>query len=158
LAAYQRSLRALNPDFLIGRVIIPAHRQLNQALAVVSEAMMLTALEQVAGTADRVVQQNDPNLGMTAARTLSAALSACLFDRAHFREAGGSPPRLTNPLAAIDPRAIHERSKQSRAKRVMAGIANATRLTCNPSAQGCTHFITSRKLGELLPLPDFLGG
>lgn len=158
LASYQRFLRSVNPDFVIGRMIIPAHRQLNQALAGASEAVMLTALGQVVGSADRVVQENDRNLSMTAARTLSASLSACLFDRAHFREAGGSPVAPINPLVAIDPRAIHEGSKQSRAKRVMGGIANATRVTCNPSAQSCPHFVTSRKLGELLPVPEFLGG
>jgi hypothetical protein len=158
LTSYQRFLRSVNPDFVIGRIIIPAHRQLNQALAGASEAMMLTALGQVIGTADRVVQENDRNLSMSAARTLSATVSACLFDRAHFREAGGSPLAPINPLIAIDPRAIHERSKQSRAKRVMAGIANATRATCNPNSQSCPHFVTSRKLGELLPVPEFLGG
>jgi len=158
LTSYQRFLRSLNPDFAIGRVIIPTHRQLNQALAFASETVMLNALSQVVSTADEIVKRNDANLGMSSARTLSGAVSACLFDRAHFREAGGSPLAPRNPFAAIDPREIRETSKESRAKRVMGGIANATRVACDPNDGRCSHFTTSRKLGEVLPAADFLSG
>src|SRR5262249_60465294 len=130
--------------------------QLTPAPAFAAETVILNALSQVVGPPDEIVKRNDANSGMTSARTLSGAVSACLFDRAHFREAGGSPLAPRNPFAAIDPREIREASKESRAKRVMGGIANATRVACDPNDGRCSHFTTSRKLGEVLPAADLL--
>jgi hypothetical protein len=155
---YQRLLREMNPDYVIGRTIIPAHRALNQALAIVSDALMLSALTQAAQTAKSVIEENDSNVDLSFSQSISGALSACLFDRAHFREANGSPLSPTNPFKPIDPAAFQESSKQARAKRAMAGIANATRFACDSANGPCPRgFVTSRKLSELLPLPGALG-
>src|SRR5215813_1562162 len=151
LYAYQRVLRELNPDYLIGRVVIPAHRQLNQALTIASDAMMLSALAEVSRTASEVISENDRNLESSVSTAMSGALSACLFDRAHYRASNGSPFSPADPTKPIDPQAISESSKASRAKRVMGGIANATRFACDSSGRLCPRgFVTARKMGETL--------
>lgn len=156
--SYQTLLRAMDPDFVIGRKIIPAHRALNQALAIASEAVMLSALSQAAQTAKPIIEENDPNVDLTLAQSMGGALSACLFDRAHFREGGGSPLSPADPFKPIQPSAVEESSRHSRAKRAMGGIANATRFACDGSGGPCPRgFVTSRKLSELLPLPEGLG-
>ncbi len=156
--AYQQLLRDLDPDHVIGRIVIPAHRQLNQVLTMASDAVMLSALAEVGRTATEVITDNDRNLDSSVSMGITGALSACLFDRAHFREANGSPFAPADPLRPIDPTATRESSKQSRAKRTMGGIANATRFACDTASQHCPQgFVTSRKLGDMLPLPSALG-
>src|SRR5258708_3897800 len=148
----------MDPDFVIGRKIIPAHRALNQAVAVAWEAVMLSALSQAAQTARPIIEENDHNVDLTFTQSVGGALSACLFDRAHFREGGGSPLSPADPLNPIQPSAIEESSRHSRAKRAMGGIANATRFACDSSGGPCPRgFVTARKLSELLPLPEGLG-
>src|SRR5262249_56363089 len=62
-----------------------------------------------------------------------------------------------DPTQPIDPQAISESSKASRAKRVMGGIANASRFACDSSGHLCPRgFVTARKMGETLPLPSAL--
>src|SRR5260370_36798802 len=60
--SYQTLLRAMDPDFVIGRKIIPAHPALNQALPVASEAVMLSPLSQATPTARPIIEENDHNL------------------------------------------------------------------------------------------------
>ncbi len=157
LVVFQKALRTANPDYLIGRLIIPAHRVLNQGMAVASEMMMLSALGQVLSAAGEVIEQNDPNLDSKASSAATGAISACLFDRAHLREANGSPLAPRNPFSAISPAAVREKSKQSRAKRAIGGIVNATRLGCDASEAACQrNLITSRRMGDILP--GFLSG
>jgi hypothetical protein len=156
--SYQMLLRAMDPDSVIGRKIIPAHRALNQALAIASEAVMLSALSQAAQTAKPIIEENDRNVDLTFSQSVGGAMSACLFDRAHFREANGSPLSPADPFKPIQPSAVEERSRHSRAKRTMGGIANGTRFACDSAGGPCPRgFVTSRKLSELLPLPGGLG-
>jgi hypothetical protein len=157
LSAYQRTLRTLDPDRWIGRLIIPAHRQLNQSLTFVADAIMMSTLSHLVETSAQVVGQNDPSMESGSARLAAGLLTACLFDRAHFREANASPYSPSSPFRAISPSAINEDSKQARAKRVMGGIANATRFACDSQSGVCPRgFVTSRGLGDLLPLPNTL--
>ena len=157
LTIYQRSLRAFDPDSMIGRRIIPAHRQLNQALTVVSNAEMLTALKEAQEAAKSVTQENDKDVDVVYSQAMSGALNACLFDRAHFREANGSPFAPADPFQPIQPSAVHESSKESRAKRAMGALSNATRFACDADHGPCTRgFVTARKLGDGLPLPAAL--
>ena len=157
LAAYQRSLRVLDPDSTIGRQIIPAHRQLNQALTVVSDAVMVTALKEAQEAAKSVAQENDKDVDVAYSQAVSGALNACLFDRAHSRESNGSPLAPADPFQPIQPSAVHESSKESRAKRVMGALSNATRFACDADRGPCTRgFVTARKLGDGLPLPAAL--
>jgi hypothetical protein len=157
LKLFQLTLRQLNPDFLIGRVVIPAHRQLNQGLAWTANAMMAWTLAEVARGGSEIITANDKNLRAALSPGVVTTINACLFDRAHFREAGGSPFAPKNPLRPISPRAIREKSKESRAKRVMGGIANATRYACDSAGSHCPQgLVTARDLDLLLPLPDLL--
>lgn len=157
LLGYQQVLREMDPDYLIGRVVIPAHRQLNQALTMASDAVMLSTLAEVSRTAGAVIAENDRNLDSNVGTGIAGALSACLFDRAHSRQSNGRPFSPADPLQPIDPRATSESSKASRAKRIMGGVANATRFACDSSGRLCPRgFVTSRKIGEMLPLPSAL--
>jgi hypothetical protein len=57
----------------------------------------------------------------------------------------------------LDPKRLHENSKVARAKRVMAGITNATRFACDAKDGACPEsFVTDRKLGNLMPIPRWL--
>ena len=63
-----------------------------------------------------------------------------------------------NPFEPIDPRKKRHAEKEARAKRVMGAITNATRYACNSDDGFCPEgFVTSRKLGDSIPLPDGLG-
>ncbi|WP_224360379.1 pilus assembly protein TadG-related protein [Hyalangium versicolor] len=159
IKAFQTVLRTANPDKWIGRGVIPAHQLLNSAMFMASQAVMLSTVSHVGQTTDSVIYDNDKNVDSKLGQFASGALSACLFDQAHFREAGGSPlaPGV-NPLTPIDPLKKKHTDKEARAKRSMAGIANATRYACDAEGGICPEgFITSRKLGDLIPLPDGLG-
>jgi len=156
--AYQRALRSSAADEVIGEGIIPGLRTLNSALAQLSGEVMRGALAQVEDTAAGVLQANDPDVDAKRARAATGSLSACLFDRAHFREAFGSPlaPNL-RPDTPLAPRVREERRKEARAKRAMAQVANGTRYGCDGEPRCPERFLTSRKLGSLLSLPGLDG-
>lgn len=159
ISAFQRILRTANPDKLIGKYVIPTHRLLNSAMFLASQAVMLATTSQVLQTTDSVIYDNDKNVDSKLSQLASGALNTCLFDQAHFREAGGSPLTAPhNPLTPIDPTKKNHTDKEARAKRVMGAITNATRYGCDAEGGICPEgFITSRKLGDLIPLPDGLG-
>lgn len=144
---YQRALELSRADEQIGKEVIPAHRALNEVLAGASTAIMLSVLHEVENGAWSVVQANDPNLSFGLWAKTASEISRCRFDRAHFREANGSPlePNLS-PRDPIPPEETDESSKSSRAKRVMGGIANATRFACDAAdgAECPREFVTSR--------------
>lgn len=162
---YQQALRGSHADEVIGRGIIPGLRTLNSGLALLSSVVMRAALAQVVGTSSDVIAANDPDVDATASQPLTGGLSACLFDRAHFREAFGSPlspgARLGMPIA---PRAREERSKEARAKRAMGQVANAARYACDGGAHCPERFVTARTAdlaplpGALAPVSQFLAG
>ncbi len=159
IRGFQELLRAINPDEIIGRYVIPTHRTLNSAMFFASQVVMMATLTQVSQTTDAVIAANDKNVDSTLSQLASGALNACLFDQAHYREAGASPLAPDrNPLEPIDPRKKRHAEKEARAKRVMGGITNATRYACESDDGACPEgFVTSRKLGDLIPLPDGLG-
>ncbi|MFL5350462.1 MAG: pilus assembly protein TadG-related protein [Hyalangium sp.] len=159
IKGFQTILRTANPDKLIGRGIIPAHRLLNSAMFLASQVVMVATSSQVLQTTDSVIYDNDKNVDSKLSQLASGALNLCLFDQAHFREAGGSPLSAPhNPLEPIDPTKKRHAEKEARAKRVMGAITNATRYACDAKDGFCPEgFITSRKLGDLIPLPDGLG-
>lgn len=148
---YQRVLRASSADEVIGRGIVPGLRTLNSGLALLSTHVMEGALGQVASTARGVIRANDPDV------EVGETLSACLFDRAHMREANGSPfaPNVRSGQP-IRPRAREETSKHARAKRSMAQVANASRYACDGDRRCPERFLTSRKPGELWAVPAWL--
>jgi hypothetical protein len=62
-----------------------------------------------------------------------------------------------NPFGALDPKDRAENSKLARSKRVMANITNAARFPCDSTGGICPEtFVTSRKIGDLLPIPSWL--
>jgi len=157
---FQQILQSLNPDKLIGQYVIPTHRTLNSAMFFASQVVMMATLTQVSQTTDSVIAANDKNVDSKLGQLAAGALSACLFDQAHFREAGDHPLAVghRNPLEPIEPTKKKHAEKEARAKRVMGAITNATRYACDSDSGICPEgFITSRKLGDLIPLPDGLG-
>ncbi len=156
---YQRILRSLNPDRIIGRYVVPTHRVLNGVMFFASQAVMVSTLSHVSQTTDTVIYDNDKNVDSTLSQLASGVLNACLFDQPHFREAGAHPLNpVRNPFTPINPQAKRHEEKEARAKRAMGGITNATRYACDTDSSFCPEgFVTSRKLGDLIPLPDGLG-
>ncbi|ATB34515.1 hypothetical protein MEBOL_008020 [Melittangium boletus DSM 14713] len=148
-------------DQVIGTVIIPAHRVLNSVMAGAATAVMLSTSTYVMGTSNAIIQANDPNVDSLASQAITGAINQCLYSRAHYEEANGKPLSPANPLKALDPSARNEDSKVARAKRVMAGITNATRYACNKDKDNLFNacpetMVTDRRLGQLLPIPDWL--
>ncbi len=160
IQGFQQLLRTINPDQIVGRYVIPTHRTLNSAMFFASQVVMTATLTQVSQTTDAVIAANDKNVDSKLGQLASGALSACLFDQAHYRESGDSPlnPNKRNPFEPIDPKKKRHAEKEARAKRVMGAITNATRYTCDSDEEDCPEgFVTSRKLGDLIPLPEGLG-
>jgi hypothetical protein len=159
LHTFQQTLLAANPDRLIGRFVIPTHRVLNGVMFFASQAVMVSSSSHVLLTTNEVIQANDKNIDSTLSQLASGAMNVCLFDQAHFRESGAHPLNpVRNPFEPIDPRKWRHAEKEARAKRVMGAVTNATRYACDAEGGACPEgFITSRKLGDLIPLPDGLG-
>lgn len=164
IQAFQESLRQLNPDRIVGRMVIPTHRVLNGVMFYASQAVMASTLTHVGQTTDSLIFANDPKVDPKLSQLAAGALSLCLFDQPHFREAGvsplavdrGSPGR--DAFKPIDPTKWRHGDKEARAKRAMGTIANGTRYGCDADDGSCPEgFITSRKLGDLIPLHDGLG-
>lgn len=159
IMGFQRILRTVNPDKLIGQYVIPTHRTLNAAMFFASQVVMMATLTQVGQTTDSVIAANDKNVDSKLGQLAAGVVSACLFDQAHYREAGGHPLGVPKtPWEPIDPAKKKHSEKEARAKRTMGAITNATRYACDSGGGACPEgFVTSRKLGDLLPLPDGLG-
>ncbi|MBM7115607.1 hypothetical protein I3V78_18810 [Archangium primigenium] len=145
-------------DQMIGRVIIPAHRVLNSVMAGAATAVMLSTSTYVLGTSNAIIQANDPNVNSKASQAITGLINQCLYSRSHYDEANGKPLSPANPMSALDPAARNEDDKVARAKRVMGGITNATRYACNKGDVSlCPEtLVTDRRLGKLLPIPDWL--
>jgi hypothetical protein len=163
LTGLQRVIKAANPDRIIGRALIPAHRVLNGVMYIAAKTVMVSAHTHVGQTTQSVIDANDSNLTEGNTNSLFGQLatglySACLFDQAHSAAAGGRLSNtLRNPFAPIDPEKRENADREARAKRVMGSITNATRYSCDAEGGVCPEkFVTSRRLGELLPLPDSL--
>lgn len=172
--AVQKALSNNALDQFLGKTV-SAHRVLNQVLDSASVVMMASALQHIADPASTalgkvdviaagVAAKNDPNLGTQKQQIPLAFLNACYFDRAHFREAGGSPFDPGSPFTDLDVTAKSENDKVARAKRSMAQIANATRFGCDtsngigPLSDLCPDgFVTDRRLGSLLPSLKLFG-
>jgi hypothetical protein len=165
---FHQLLVTTNPDKLIGKLVIPTHWVLNSVLFFASQAVMMSASTHVLQTTDTVIADNDKNINSLISQGLTGFISQCLFDQTHFAEAGGRPLGTpANPFKAIDPKETALASKEARAKRSMGGISNATRYACDAKGGlgvggvdlvSCQQkFITSRRLGDLLPLPPWLG-
>ncbi|MBZ4417733.1 TadE/TadG family type IV pilus assembly protein [Myxococcus sp. RHSTA-1-4] len=165
---FHNMIRGLNPDKLVGKFIIPTHWVLNSVLFFASQAVMMSASTHVLQTTDTVIADNDKNINSLFSQGITGAISQCLFDQAHMEEAGGRPlstPR--NPFEPINPEAWRHTEKEARAKRAMGGISNGTRYACDTSGglaiggmsllECQEKFITSRRLGDLIPLPSWLG-
>lgn len=160
--AIQATLKSTNPDRFIGRIIIPGHRILNNALASLAQVTLLGTMTHLISTSNDVIEDNDLNVDSMLTRSVSGVLSACILERAHMKEAGVSA--LQNPLAVFDglptPNS-DENDKIARAKRSMGKIANATRFGCdhegsNSSACG-PGWVTDRRPGQIIPLPGNFG-
>lgn len=161
LRGFQEGLRGLNPDLPIGRYLIPAHRVLNGVMYFASQAVMVSASTHVAQTTQAVLDANDSNLTSQVSKLATGLYSQCLFSQAHNPHAGGKPldpSSWKNPFGALDVTRKAANDPVARAKRAMGGIANATRYGCDAEGGVCPEkFVTSRQLGDLLPLPDSLG-
>jgi hypothetical protein len=159
IKGFQTVLRTANPDRIIGKFVIPTHRVLNGVMFFASQAVMASTVAHVTQTTDTVIFDNDKNVDSKLSQVASGVLNLCLFDQPHYREAGAHPLNpARNPFTPIDPRKWRKEEKESRAKKVMGAITNATRYGCDAEGGICPEgFITSRKLGDLIPLPDGLG-
>ncbi|AEI64948.1 TadE/TadG family type IV pilus assembly protein [Corallococcus macrosporus] len=160
-----RLTSGINPDEVIGGRIIPAHRILNGVMYFASQAVMLSASTHVVQSTQTVVNANDSNVDSMMSQLATGAYSQCLFSQAHSPHAGGSPLNPTswkNPFGALDVTRRDRDDPVARAKRSMGGITNATRYACDTASSGglleCPQgFVTNRRLGDLLPIPDMLG-
>jgi hypothetical protein len=159
IKGFQTILRTANPDKIIGKYVIPTHRVLNGVMFFASQAVMASTVSHVTQTADTVIYDNDKNVDPKLLQVASGVLNLCLFDQAHYRESGAHPLNpVRNPFTPIDPRKWRKEEKEARAKKVMGTITNGTRYACDAEGGICPEgFITSRKLGDLIPLPDGLG-
>ena len=157
LTDYQTDLRETNPDRVIGRDVIPVHRVLNSVLFYASQTVMYSASTHVGQTTSAVIADNDANVNPLVSQGITGTLSQCLFDRAHFRDAGGRPLDLPkNPFTALDVTAISDDDRVSVAKRSMGIISNATRYPCDDPTKQCpVGFVTNRKVPRLVNLDRF---
>ncbi|MFP2931776.1 TadE/TadG family type IV pilus assembly protein [Pyxidicoccus sp. 3LG] len=151
----------LDPDLIIGRGIIPAHRVLNGVMYFASQAVMLSASSHVTLTTQGVIDANDKNITSLTSQLATGVYSECLFSQTHNAHSGGKPldPRTwKNPFGALDVTKKAANDPIARAKRSMGGITNATRYACDAEGGMCPErFTTARRMGDLLPLPDSLG-
>lgn len=161
LKPFQQVLKAANPDRWLGKYMIPAHRVLNGAMYFMSQAVMMSASTHVVQTAQGVLDSNDKNLNSMASQLATGFYSECLFSQAHSEHAGGkplNPGTWKNPFGALDVTKYARNDEIARAKRSMGGITNATRYSCDREGGSCPErFITSRRIGDVLPLPNALG-
>lgn len=162
LQPFQRILKAVNPDRWLGKYVVPAHRVFNGAMYFTSQAVMMSASTHVTQTTQGVLDANDTNLNSMASQLATGIYSQCLFSQAHSEHAGGkplAPGSWKNPFGALDVKKYAANDPVARAKRAMGGITNATRYACDRSSGGTCpeRFNTSRRLGDILPLPDSLG-
>jgi hypothetical protein len=158
LKKYQDALAATNPDAVIGREVIPAHRVLNSVLFYSSQAVMYSAATHVGQTTNAVIQDNDPNVNPLLTAGITDVLNQCLFDRAHYRDVGDRPlaPTRRDPFIGLDVTAVSDSSRVSIAKRTMGAISNATRYACDDPASQCpVGFVTNRKIARLVNLNEF---
>ncbi|HEX8435725.1 pilus assembly protein TadG-related protein [Archangium sp.] len=160
-----QALKAALPtiDRLIGQIVIPAHRALNGVMAGASVAVMMATSTYVMGTSNTIIAANDPNVDALIPQTLAGLINQCLFNRTHNDGTTVSPGQVLrgkfNPFGALKPDDKDENSKLARSKRVMGNITNATRFPCDKEENRgvCPEtFVTSRKIGDLLPIPDWL--
>ncbi|WP_141621539.1 TadE/TadG family type IV pilus assembly protein [Myxococcus sp. AB036A] len=161
LRPIQQVIRRLNPDDKIGRWLIPAHRVMNGVMYFASQAVMMSASTHVTQTTQTVIDDNDSNISSLASQLATGIYSQCLFSQAHNPHSGGkplNPGTWKNPFGALDVTKKDKNDPIARAKRSMGGITNATRYACDAEGGACPQgFVTSRKLGDLLPIPDMLG-
>jgi len=160
--AIQATLKATNPDYFIGQIVIPGHRILNKALAALAQVTLYGTMTHVLNTSNDVIVENDPNIGSWGSRSVSGALSACILNRAHMKESGVS--LLANPTNLFDTLPVansEETDKIARAKRSMGKIANATRFACDREGSGGSAcgpgWVTDRRPGQIIPLPSNFG-
>jgi hypothetical protein len=152
--AFQLALEAVDPDRIIGQVIVPTHQALNEVLSQASQALLESTLAEVSLDRGRgpagVLEANAPE----AEREGDVGpLNACLFSRAHQRAAGVFPSRALGASTWLDTDAREDSDPVARAKRAMAGVANASRFACDEDAKdgSCPDgFVTHRSLEESL--------
>jgi Putative Flp pilus-assembly TadE/G-like len=153
-------IRTVNLDRFGGRYVIPAYRVMNELLAASSEAVLAATLQHVRQASSDIIVANDPNIDAFSQRLVSGAISGCMLERVHDTAARGA----RGPFDRLEPRALRDSSKVARAKRVMAGIANATRFSCDgdsvwPAGSGAKcmpGWVTSRIPEHLAVVPDGL--
>ncbi|MBX7098618.1 MAG: Tad domain-containing protein [Myxococcaceae bacterium] len=160
VAGYQDVLEGSKLDEFLGRLVIPSYRVLNQVLTGLAQATLYSAMTHVQSTSQDVVAMNDPNLSNDFARTGLGLISSCIFERAHYSEAGVSfwrPLGFTRPL---DVDAVNENDKVARAKRSMGNVTNATRFGADNVPAGPNYglpaWVTDREPAQMFPLFSWL--
>ncbi|WP_257462440.1 pilus assembly protein TadG-related protein [Archangium lipolyticum] len=144
-------------DEIIGTVVVPGHRTLNSVMAGAATAVMISTSSYVFGTSNAIIKENDPNVDSLIPQTVAGLINQCLYNRTHYKEANGTPLSPVNPFDPLDPTKRDETDKVARAKRVMAGITNATRFPCDSKTGICPEtMVTDRRLGSLMPIPNWL--
>jgi hypothetical protein len=148
-------LRAIDPDRIIGRWIIPIYRVMNSLLTATAKATLAATLTQVTSTSNDVVLENDRNVDLTASRLAAGMLSACMLSRVNMKEAWAG-----DPFQALSPPAHLDSEKIARAKRAMGDVTNATRFALDRKNNGKglagPGWVTSRKLDDLIEFPTYL--
>ncbi len=144
-------------DKVLGKIVVPGHRMLNSVMAGAATLIMYSTSSYVLRTSNTIINENDPNVDSLIPQTLAGLINQCLYSRAHYKEANGTPLSPANPFSVLDPEERKEKSKVARAKRVMGGITNATRFPCDSDGGGCPEgFVTDRRLGSIMPMPSWL--
>lgn len=160
--AFQSALEAVNPDQVIGRVIIPMHQTLNEVLAAASQAMLRSALSVV--SPDTPSQRGGGTLKVNAPQAQVNAtlpsLNRCLFARSHADAAGVTANAPFATVGPLDASARKDDDKVARAKRAMAIVANASRFGCDQDSPGgaCDDaFVTKRSFAHSIAQLRFAG-
>ena len=143
---YQRGLNGGDPgrgdatdavDSSVGVRVVPAFLEINAGLSAVAQSVMQDTFTIAREGGVKVALANDPGLSAADVSAESARVTACYFSRAHSSAALGRPDLApVNPFMPLRPSARNDVDRTARAKRVMAGIANATRAGCDVRANG----------------------
>ena len=148
-------------DRAVGQEVVPSFFEMNAALTSVAQSVMTGTSDGLEEVGRRVTQANDASLNPDAASFDPDGWTHCLFARAHSSAALGRPGEApADPFTPLSPRTRKDADRIARAKRHMAGVANATRQGCDATAgAGCPDlFLTARTQGIALALPPELAG
>ena len=106
LKGYQTILKSVQADKILGKIVSFVIPKMNNVMAAMQQLLMYSTLSHVLSNSGEILEANDPNLkSWKPMALLSGTLGACMYNRAHFREANGTPFSPRNPFNGLDPAA-----------------------------------------------------